>query len=138
MAGVIRVRAEVLERLVAEARRSPGEECCGLLAGREGAITAVFPARNALASATAFEIGPAELFRLFREMRATGLEHLGIYHSHPVGGHAPSARDIESAYYPEVAYFIVAPVQGEARPVRAFSIRDTRVTELVIEVVPPA
>ena len=138
MAGVIRVRAEVLERLVAEARRSPGEECCGLLAGREEAITAVFPARNALASPTAFEIAPEELFRLFREMRAAGLEHLGIYHSHPAGGNAPSARDIESAYYPEAAYFIVSPAQGEARAVRAFSIRDARVTELRIEVVRPA
>lgn len=138
MAGVIPVRAEVLERLVAEARRSPGVECCGLLAGREGVITAVLPARNALASPTAFEIAPEELFGLFRELRATGLEHLGIYHSHPSGDNAPSGRDIERAYYPEAAYFIVSPARGEGRAVRAFSIRNAQVTELAIEVVSPA
>ncbi len=138
MAGIVRARVEVLERLVAEARGSPGVECCGLLAGREGVITAVFPARNALASPCSFQIAPEELFGLFRQMRAAGLEHLGIYHSHPAGDHAPSVRDIERAYYPEAAYFIVAPVECAGKPVRAFSIRDARVTELTIEVAPPA
>ena len=138
MAGIVRVRAEVLERLAAEACGSPGVECCGLLAGRDGVISAVFAARNALASPTAFEIAPEELFGLFRQIRAVGLEHLGIYHSHPIGDNAPSARDIERAYYPEAAYFIVSPLPGAGKPVRAFSIRDARVTELTIEVLPPA
>ncbi len=43
-----------------------------------------------------------------REIRAAGLELLGIYHSHPTGENKPSARDIERAYYPEAAYFIVS------------------------------
>ena len=40
-----------------------------------------------------------------REMRAAGLELLGIYHSHPNGENEPSPRDVELAYYPEAAYF---------------------------------
>lgn len=130
---VIRIRGCVLARLVEEARRAPSQECCGFLAGRERLITSLLAGTNILASATAYEIAPVELFRMFRAMRADGLEHLGIYHSHPTGDNFPSPRDIERAYYPEVAYFIVSPHEDVAQAVRAFSIREGRVVELRIE-----
>jgi proteasome lid subunit RPN8/RPN11 len=134
MSGTVRIRKEILALLQQEARRAPGEERCGLLAGRDGVVTRMFPAANALASATAFEIAPLELFHNLREMRAAGLELLGIYHSHPAGENRPSPRDIEQAFYPDVAYFILSPLPAAAQPVRAFSIRDGRATELDIEV----
>ena len=118
------------------ARADASKECCGLLAGREGVITRAFPAANAAANpAKSFEIAPIELFGLVREMRAAGLDFLGIYHSHPTGENAPSPTDIERAYYPEVAYFILSPAAGAPRPIRAFTIREGRATELEIQVV---
>lgn len=134
MAGTVRITREVWNSLVTQARLDPGLECCGLLAGRSGMITTVLPARNALASPTAFEIAPAELFELFRRLRRMALEHLGIYHSHPASENAPSPRDIAAAYYPDIAYFILSPALEAANPVRAFSIRDERSEELGIEV----
>ena len=128
MAGAVRIRKQIVERMVGEAKRTPAEECCGLLAGREGEITEIFPATNALASATEFEIAPEELFRIFRAMRETGLEHLGIYHSHPQGPEVPSPRDVAQAFYPEAAYFVIW------KEVRAFAIRDGKVDELEIKV----
>jgi [CysO sulfur-carrier protein]-S-L-cysteine hydrolase len=110
-------------------------ECCGLLAGRDHVVTAIFPAMNALAGATTYEIDPQELFQLFRRMRSEGLDHMGIYHSHPAGGNAPSPRDIEQAYYPQEAYFIISTEPGAPRAVRAFSICDGQVEELTIEIV---
>src|ERR1700687_2292936 len=108
MGPVVTIRAGIVTRLGEEAQRSLPQECCGFVAGRGGVITTVLPAPNALGSARAFEIAPRELFRLFREMRAVGLEHLGIYHSHPTGEIFPSARDIEQVFYPELAYFILS------------------------------
>jgi proteasome lid subunit RPN8/RPN11 len=134
MLRTVRVRKEVLARLQQEARRIPGEECCGLLAGRDGVITQMFPAANALASATAYEIAPQEIFGMLREMRAAGLELLGIYHSHPAGENRPSPCDTERAFYPDAAYFILSPLPAAAQPVRAFSICDGRAAELDIEV----
>lgn len=133
MSRPVRVRGEVLKALLAEARLEPGFECCGLLAGRGGVITTVLSVPNSLASATAFDIAPADLFALFQKMREQGLDHLGIYHSHPDGENAPSRRDIAAAYYPEAAYFILSPRVGAEKPVRAFSIRDGRAEELEIE-----
>jgi proteasome lid subunit RPN8/RPN11 len=129
------MRAEIPAELLAHARRVPQQECCGLLAGCDGAIARVFPATNAASDPRAsYEIAPEELFPLMREIRAAGLTLMGIYHSHPNGENEPSARDVERAYYPDAAYFILSPREDATRPVRAFSIRDGRATELTIHV----
>ena len=120
-----------MDAMLAEARRRPDQECCGLLAGRDGVITAVLPAENALASSTAFEIAPADLFRLFREMRAAGLEHLGIYHSHLAGPSVPSPTDIAEAAYPDSIYVVIS-LQTTPPSVRAFTIVDALVSEVPI------
>ena len=132
MAETIHVHAEILEEMLRQARRELGLECCGLLAGRDAVVSEIFPAENALRSATAYEIAPQELFRLFRRMREEGLEHLGIYHSHPATENFPSPSDIAQSCYPEQAYFIVSPRKDALRPVRAYSIRDGRAEELEI------
>jgi proteasome lid subunit RPN8/RPN11 len=137
MDGTLRITRAVFDELLAYARREPHLEICGLLAGRNGLITNVLPAENVLASATAFEIAPVELFALFHRMRAFGLEHAGIYHSHPVGDNAPSPRDIECAFYPGVAYVVVSPAVIGPRAVRAFAIDIDKdaASELAIDVV---
>jgi proteasome lid subunit RPN8/RPN11 len=130
MSGAIRVERHVLDDLLAHARSSPKTECCGLLAGRDGIISVVLPARNALDSATAYEIAPAELFALFRRIREQNLDHLGIYHSHPDTDNAPSPTDIERAHYPDAAYFIVSPRPDAPHLVRAFRIANSKADEL--------
>jgi proteasome lid subunit RPN8/RPN11 len=136
MPGAIQIRREILTALLEQARLEALRECCGLMAGRGGVITRAFPATNAADDTTkAYEIAPHELFRRMREIRAAGLELLGIYHSHPAGDNRPSARDIERAYYPAAAYFILSPRTDVPQPVRAFEIRDGQVAELEIQVV---
>lgn len=136
MPGAIQIRREILTALLEQARLEALRECCGLLAGWGGVITRAFQATNAADDTSrAYEIAPAELFLLVREIRAAGLELLGIYHSHPAGDNRPSVHDIERAYYPAAAYFILSPRTDVPQPVRAFSIRDGQVAELEIQVV---
>jgi [CysO sulfur-carrier protein]-S-L-cysteine hydrolase len=135
MEGNCHVTRSVLAELSEMAWGNLAHEFCGLLAGRDGTITSIFSACNALASATAYEIAPRELFALFREMRAQNLEFLGIYHSHPQTENIPSPMDIERAYYPEAAYLIISPQPAAPNPIRAFRIRDGNVTELSIEAI---
>ena len=134
MARDVGIRKAIVERMAEEARGAAPQECCGLLAGREGVISQIFPAANVLASATEFEIAPVELFRIFRAMREAGLEHMGIYHSHPRGMNIPSPTDVKRAYYSDAAYFIISALPQVAQPVRAFRIRDGRFTELAVSV----
>jgi len=133
---VIRVSNEICLELVKHAQKQPREECCGLLAGEGGVITRVLAARNAAEEKTKnYEIAPEELFQLMRETRGAGLRLMGIYHSHPNGNNEPSARDIERAYYPDVAYFVLSPHADALQRIRAFAIREKVVNELDIHVV---
>jgi proteasome lid subunit RPN8/RPN11 len=135
MKNRVSIGKEIVERMLAHARREPSVECCGLLAGSDAAITRIFPAANAAHNpATSYEIAPKEIFSLMREMRAAGIELLGIYHSHPNGKNQPSPRDIELAYYSETPYFIISPRDDAKQAVRAFSIRDGRAEELEIRI----
>jgi [CysO sulfur-carrier protein]-S-L-cysteine hydrolase len=132
----LQTRRRVLGQLIQLVRRKPHQECCGLVAGRDGVITRAFPAANvAVDPKRNYEIAPSEIVRLMREMRARNLAFLGIYHSHPITENIPSPRDIELAYYSEAAYVIVSPRPYAEKPVRAFSIRDGQATELEIEIV---
>jgi proteasome lid subunit RPN8/RPN11 len=134
--NLIRVQDGVLFALQAHAQSAPDHERCGLLAGCEGVIARVLHAHNVAGDpVTQYEIAPAELFQLMREIRGAGLQLLGIYHSHPHGANEPSRTDVERAYYPDAAYFIISPQPHEEKPVRAFSIRDGGVTELQISTV---
>jgi proteasome lid subunit RPN8/RPN11 len=124
----------VLQQMQSHALQDPLTECCGMLAGRDGVITRAFRASNAAKNPAAeYEIAPKQLFQLTREIRAAELELLGIYHSHPNGQNEPSARDIEQAYYPDVAYFIISPQQDAEKPLRVFSITNGQVSELEIQ-----
>jgi [CysO sulfur-carrier protein]-S-L-cysteine hydrolase len=134
MADVVRITNQVLTHMMDHVLHEPHLECCGLLAGEDGLITRVFEATNELASATEYSIAPKQLFGMVREIRANGLELMGIYHSHPNGDNKPSARDIAQAYYPDVAYFILSPRKDTAKPIRAFSIRDGKTAELDIQI----
>ena len=121
--------------MLEETRRAGETECCGMAAGRGNRLTHIFPAKNALASSTAYEIPPPELFAIFRRIRDNGLDLIAIYHSHPTGDNAPSARDIERAYYPEAVYLIHSLAAPPARQVRAFRIatHEVREIEVVVE-----
>ena len=133
--GEIRLARNVAVEILNHARSNPVEECCGLLAGRDGAIAQAFPAQNvAEHPATAYEIAPKELFRVMREIRGAALELLGIYHSHPNGDNQPSPRDVERAYYPDAAYFILSPCADAPEPIRAYSIHDGRWAQLEIKI----
>ena len=135
----VRSRRKVYGQLLKHARHQPHRECCGILGGRDGLITQAFPAKNVAADPVRnYEIAPKEIVRLMGELRKRRLKFLGIYHSHPnwMETNEPSPKDIALAYYSEAIYFIVTPRPYATTPIRAFSIRDGRATELEIQVLP--
>jgi proteasome lid subunit RPN8/RPN11 len=132
----IQVQTGALQSMVDHARQDSRIECCGLLAGREGIITRAFPAENvAVNRATRYEVATKQIVLLMREIRAAGLEMLGIYHSHPNVRSEPSETDIATVGYPDAAYFIISSAVDVEMPVRAFLIQDGQVAELKLLVV---
>jgi len=98
--------AAALPRLAAGALPA---EACALLTGRVdgGALVldGLAPSRNlAAAPDAAFEIDTALQLRLQRATRAVA----AVWHSHPRGPAAPSARDAEGAWDDRLAWLITA------------------------------
>jgi proteasome lid subunit RPN8/RPN11 len=136
MSEKIRIAADVLRAIQEHAFREGPAECCGLLSGRNGLITEWHPLRNAAPDPkTRYFAAPEDLFAAMRAVRESGRQLMGIYHSHPKAPAYPSQADVEMAFYPGVAYFIISL---EPRPeVRAFRIEGRRVEEMAILIAGP-
>src|ERR1700678_1723210 len=129
--GAIEIHSAILRAMIEHARRETRPECCALRAGSGYKITHAYPAKNVAANpATSYEVSTKEIVNLTRQIRETGLELLGIYHSHPNENEEPSETDISAVGYPDLAYFIISHISDEHPQVRAFSIRDLQTSEL--------
>ena len=89
--------AELRVQFADEAHAAFPHECCGLIEGvREGGgarALALRPTANFSEHPDSFEIDPAAHLRLIRELRGSGREIVGCYHSHPRGLPVPSDSD---------------------------------------------
>jgi len=81
-------------------------EGCGLFAGRGRLVTEVHRIRNVLRSTTRFQMDPREQVRILFDFEQSGLDLLGIYHSHPSGPPIPSVVDRREAAYPGAVHLI--------------------------------
>ncbi|WP_442864393.1 M67 family metallopeptidase [Aurantiacibacter sp. MUD11] len=98
----------MLDLLRTEAAQAAPRECCGMLLGEAGRITAIAPARNVHPQPeTHFEIDPQALIDAHRTARAGGPAVLGYYHSHPLGPAQPSATDRAEAAHDGAIWAIV-------------------------------
>ena len=125
-------RAQV-EVIIEHARQEFPNECCGLLAGRQGSVEFLCRGQNIDQSPYTYRLDPREQLQFFKEIDAREQELLGIYHSHTQSEAYPSRTDVAKAYYQEAVYVIVSvrepSAPREAMDVRAFRIRDGLITE---------
>lgn len=112
----------VYDGMIAHAVDGWPDETCGLLGGKDGVITHQFRAVNVAENKRVrYEVDGAEIIRILREIEDTGLEHLGIYHSHPNSRGVPSKTDQRLAAY-DVVYVVVGFSHGSPTP-PAFAFR---------------
>jgi proteasome lid subunit RPN8/RPN11 len=116
------------DEMVAHALEDAPNECCGMIASRDGEAIELYRAANAAASPLRYEIDGAEQYRIQMAIDDADLDLGAIYHSHTRSDPYPSQTDINLAFYPDALYLIVG-VAGEEPDVRAFTIRDGRVSE---------
>jgi proteasome lid subunit RPN8/RPN11 len=122
-----------LEEMIAHAREEAPNECCGIIAGKDGRATKLFRARNSEASPYRYNVDPKDLLRIFRECDENDWQFLAIYHSHTASEAYPSPTDVRLAFWPEAYYLLVSLEHADAPAVRAFRIEDGTVTEEPIE-----
>jgi [CysO sulfur-carrier protein]-S-L-cysteine hydrolase len=125
----MRIAGDLYEQIIAHAREEAPNECCGMIAARDGDAVKVYPATNAAASPLRYEIDGAEQYRIQMEIDDAGLELGAIYHSHTRTDPYPSQTDINLAFYPDALYLIVGLADPAQPELRGYTIKDGRVAE---------
>ena len=132
------------DEMIAHAREDAPNECCGILAGKDGRIAKLYRTRNAEASPYRYTIDPRDLVRALNEIDANDWMLMGVYHSHTGSPGYPSPTDIRLSefppgsgepMFPEALYFLVSLQDPEAPALRAFHILGGEVREEDLQIV---
>jgi len=115
--------------LITHAQEEAPNECCGLLAGRNGRVERVYPGTNVDHSPYTYLMDPKEQLAAFKDMEAAELDLVGIYHSHTHTAAYPSRTDVAKAFYPDAMYVIVSLAKRDAPDIRAFRVADGQINE---------
>ncbi len=122
-----------IDEMIAHARADAPNECCGIIAGKDGRPMRLYRAINAEASPYRYSVDAKDLLRIHRDADSNDWEFLVIYHSHTHTEAYPSPTDVRLATWPD-AYYVLVSLMDEATPVvRAFRIEDGTITEEPIE-----
>jgi proteasome lid subunit RPN8/RPN11 len=132
---MLRISQELIDEIVAHSREDAPNECCGLVAGYDGAATAVHRARNEFESPLRYNVHPSDLLRITNEIDEAGEELAAIYHSHTRSEAYPSQTDVNlAANWPDPIYLICSLLDPDEPVVRGFAIRDGEINEVGLEV----
>ncbi len=123
---------QYIDEMIAHARADAPNECCGIIAGKDGRPMRLYRAINAEASPYRYSVDAKDLLRIHRDADSNGWEFLVIYHSHTHTEAYPSPTDVRLATWPD-AYYVLVSLMEERPVVRAFRIEDGTITEEPIE-----
>ena len=150
--SALKIPQQILDGMIAHARELDPFECCGLLAGTNGAVSRHYRITNTVAkdaravavfdgadvkqlghlsdstkAEVAYFMDPQEMLTAFKDMRQRNLELTVIYHSHTHSPAYPSTTDVGLAYYPDAAYLIISLEHKTAPDLRVYWIKDHQV-----------
>ena len=139
----IRLPEAMLGEIIGQAYADLPNECCGMIAGKDGEAVKLYRTRNAEASPYRYNIDPRDLLKIEQELDLEGWEVLVIYHSHVASEAYPSPTDVRLAQwpgtdppsdlYPNAHYVLVSLKNRSAPVVRSYRIRGGEVREEEIE-----
>jgi [CysO sulfur-carrier protein]-S-L-cysteine hydrolase len=130
----MRLSTEQRDAVVDHARADAPNECCGVVAVRDGTAVAVHPLENVAASPFRFEVDGIALHRLLNDIEDAGDELGAIYHSHTRSEPYPSQTDVNfAAHWPGVEWLIVGLAGGPEAIVRSYLIDGGDVREVAVE-----
>lgn len=137
MAVVLVIRRDLVDAMVAHARRDHPDEACGVIAGPEGSDRPerLVEMTNIERSSTFYRFDSMEQIRLHRQLEAAGEATIVIYHSHTATEAYPSRTDVSIAQEPDAHYVLVSTRDPESFELRSFRIVDGTVTEEAVDVV---
>ncbi|TDK96090.1 M67 family peptidase [Mycobacterium paragordonae] len=136
-AAVLVIRADLVEAMVAHARRDHPDEACGVLAGPDGSDRPErhIPMANAERCPTLYRFDSSEQLTVWRAMEHAHEVPVVIYHSHPGSEAYPSRTDIALAAEPDAHYVLVSTRDPHWHELRSYRIVNGAVSEEPVDIV---
>ena len=122
------INEDVIQQLIAQARKDAPEESCGYLLGIGDTVTENYPMENIDHSAEHFSFAPRDQFAALRHARSKGLKILANWHSHPASPSRPSQEDLRLANDPTIRYAILSLLDGKVH-LNSFKIQNGQVVD---------
>ena len=124
----IELNQEISYKMIAHARSSYPEECCGFLFGSEDqngnrSITDILIVDNVKSEnrKRRFEIDPLDYIKAEKKASESGLKLLSIYHTHPDHPARPSEHDRKQAV-PYFSYIIMSVTMDQVIDVTSWQL----------------
>jgi proteasome lid subunit RPN8/RPN11 len=131
----VQIARSLLDTIVEHAVRDAPNECCGVVASRDGAATSAHAAENLAASPFRFEIDGLTLMRLIDDIEQAGEDLGAIYHSHTRSAPYPSQTDVNfAALWPGVEWLIVGVSKSAEPEVRSYLIENGAIRDAELEI----
>ena len=115
---MIRIASEPWAEMVAHARETYPNECCGAMLGstdgEQKVVRVAQPLQNAFegAQAARYELRPADLLAADKAARERRMDLIGIYHSHPDCDAYFSKTDLQNSC-PWYSFVVLSIQKGE-------------------------
>jgi proteasome lid subunit RPN8/RPN11 len=115
---MIRIESEPWAEMVAHARETYPNECCGAMLGstdgEQKAVRVAIRLRNAFegAQAARYELRPEDLLAADKAARERNMDLIGIYHSHPDCDAYFSKTDLQNSC-PWYSFVVLSIQKGE-------------------------
>lgn len=134
---ILKLSKDQINLLIKEAKRRYPIEICGAFFGiinkkKEVHVKKIILLKNLLNSKTKFQIDPIEFLKFLLEAEKEGLQHVGFFHSHPIGT-KPSTIDLKyMKLWPETIWLIISPLNCK---ISAYQIIDGFLSTIHIKIV---
>lgn len=135
--AVLVIRADLVDAMVAHARRDHPDEACGVLAGPDGSDRPErhIPMVNAERSPTFYQFDSGQQLEVWQAMERANEGPVVIYHSHPGSDAYPSRTDIDLAAEPGAHYVVVSTRDPHRHELRSYRIVNGVVSEEPVDIV---
>ena len=94
---MISVPSNFVDEMIEHAVQENPNECCGILAGKDGLISALYRVRNSTPSPYRYVMDPKDQMNVMKESDELGLDLMALYHSHTHSPAYPSETDTRMA-----------------------------------------
>ena len=125
----MQISQSIKATLISHAIREMPNECCGILASKNGVALKHYPITNIEQSPYRYSMDGKQVLKAYNEIEDNGWDLGVIYHSHTHTPAYPSATDVRLATWPDAEYILISLMDLENPQIQNFRILEGEIFE---------